>query len=260
MSLRLSSRRLPQGRDCASLRKWGMIFLTAGVISSGIIQNALLSMNSLTGDELLAAMEVNSAMMPLLTVALICKFAETCAVPLFALLLVEGFRHTSGFEKYLLRIGAAALVTEIPYNLAMGGQLFHLSTRNPVFGMFICLIMLFFYSRYAEKGLKNTLIKLLISAAAFLWCAMLRIDHGITMVIMVGFLWLARDKSNTRAMFGFCAAMLCTVFNMYYIGCCLSCMMLHRYNDERGEQNAKLNYAFYPALLLAVGIAAKFIG
>ena len=59
MSLRLSSRRLPQGRDCASLRKWGMVFLTAGVIGTGIIQNALLNMNSLTGDELLAAMDGN---------------------------------------------------------------------------------------------------------------------------------------------------------------------------------------------------------
>ena len=260
MSLRLSSRRLPQGRDCASLRKWGMVFLTAGVIGSGIIQNALMNMNSLTGDELLAAMEGNSTMMPLLTVALICKFVETCAAPLFALLLVEGFRRTSSFEKYLLRIGAVALVSEIPYNLAIGGKLFVLSTRNPVFGLFICLIMLFFYGRYADKCLKNTLIKLLISAAAFLWCAMLRIDHGICMVVMVGFLWMARDKSNSRAMFGFCAAMLCTVFNMYYIGCCLSCIMLHRYNDERGEQNVKFNYAFYPALLLIVGIAARFIG
>lgn len=260
MSLRLSSRRLPQGRDCASLRKWGMVFLTAGVIGSGIIQNALMNMNSLTGNELLAAMEGNSAMMPLLTAALICKFMETCAAPLFALLLVEGFRRTSSFEKYLLRIGALALVTELPYNLAIGGKLFDLSTRNPVFGLFICLVMLFFYGRYQEKGLKNTLIKLLISVAAFLWCAMLRIDHGTCMVVMVGFVWLAREKSNMRAMYAFCAAMLCTALNMYYLGCCLSCIMLHRYNDERGEQNVKFNYAFYPALLLIVGIAAKFIG
>ena len=153
-----------------------------------------------------------------------------------------------------------ALATEIPYNLAIGGRLFELSSRNPVFGLFICLVMLFFYGRYQEKGLKNTLIKLLISVAAFLWCAMLRIDHGTCMVVMVGFVWLAREKSNVRAMYAFCAAMLCTALNMYYLGCCLSCIMLHRYNDERGEQNVKFNYAFYPALLLIVGIAAKFIG
>ena len=32
---------------------------------------------------------------------------------------------------------------------------------------------------------------------------------------------------------------------MYYIGSGLACIMLHRYNDERGEQNEKFNYAFY---------------
>ena len=259
MSVRLSSRRLPQGRDCAFLRKWAMIFLAAGVISTGIIQNALLNMNELTGEQLMEAMNDSAVVMPLVTIALIGTIMETCAVPLFAMLLVEGFRRTSSFEKYLIRIGAVALVSEIPFNLAIGGKLFDLSTRNPAFGLFICLVMLFFYSRYAEKGLKNTLIKLLISAAAFLWCAMLRIDHGICMVIMVGFVWLSREKSNMRAMYAFCAAMLCTLFNMYYIGCCLSCIMLHRYNDERGEQNVKLNYAFYPALLLIVGITAKFL-
>jgi hypothetical protein len=36
--------------------------------------------------------------------------------------------------------------------------------------------------------------------------------------------------------------------------------MLHRYNDERGEQNEKINYAFYPVMLLILGIVAKFIG
>ena len=259
MSMRLSTRRLPDGRDCASIRKWAMIFLAAGVIGGGIIQNGLLDMNSISGNQLLEAMDGNTSLMPLLTVALICKFAETCAAPLFALLLVEGFLRTSKFEKYLLRVGAVAAVSEIPYNLAMGGKLFDLSTRNPAFGLFICLVMLFFFRRYEEKKLKNTLTKLLIAVAAFLWCAMLRIDHGIHLVVMVGFLWLARNKSNARAMFGFCAAMICTVFNMYYIGCCLSCIMLHRYNDERGEQNPAFNYAFYPVLLLIAGIAAKFL-
>jgi amino acid permease len=89
---------------------------------------------------------------------------------------------------------------------------------------------------------------------------MLHIDQGICLVVMVAILWAAREKSNVRAMYGFMAAMICTLFNMYYIGCCLSCIMLHRYNDERGDQNEKLNYAFYPVMLLILGIVGKFIG
>ena len=260
MSMRLSTRRLPEGRDAASLRKWAFIFLTAGAIGRGVIQLGLLGLSDLTGDQLLQAMDTNASLMPLLTAALICKILETCAAPLLSFLLVEGFLRTSGFEKYLLRVGAVALVSEIPFNLAYGGKLLDLGSRNPALGLFICLVMLFFFNRYAEKSLKNTLMKALIFIAAFLWCQMLRIDQGICLVVMVSLLWSAREKAHVRSMYGFIAAMICTAFNMYYIGCCLTCIMLHRYNEERGEQNEKLNYAFYPAMLLIVGILAKFLG
>ena len=259
MSIRLASRRIPKGRDAASIRKWALVFLTIGTIGHSILQNQLLGLNTISGEELLASMEQNPAIMSILTVALFCKVIETCAAPLFSFLLVEGFLRTSRFEKYLLRIGGAALVTELPYNLAIGGKLLDLNSRNPLFAMFICLIMLYFFSRYEAKGLKNTLMKALIAAAAFLWCLMLHIDQGICLVIMVAFLWYVRDKSNVRAMFGFCSAMVCTMFDMYYIGSCLSFIMLHRYNEERGEQNEIFNYAFYPALLLILGIVGLFI-
>lgn len=260
MSLRLSTRRLPEGRDAASLRKWAFVFLTLGAVGRGVIQNGLLGMNTITGDQLLQAMEQDPMVMPLVTAALVCKVLETCAAPLLSFLLVEGFLRTSGFEKYLLRVGAVAVASEIPFNLAASGKLLDLGSRNPVFGLFICLVMLFFWNRYAEKGLKNSLMKAMIFVAAFLWCQMLRVDQGICLVVMVAFLWLGRDKSNLRAMYGFISAMICTVFDMYYIGCCMSCIMLHRYNEERGEQNEKLNYAFYPVMLLIVGIAAKILG
>ena len=260
MSIRLASHRIPNGRDAASIRKWAMIFLAIGIIGQGVIQNGLLSLNILTGDQLVNAMDADPTVMILVTVALVCKIIETCAAPLFTFLLVEGFRRTASFEKYLVRIGGLAVVSEIPYNLAYGGKLLDLSSRNPVFGLFIALVMLFFFNRYAEMGFKNSAIKLLIFAAAFLWCQMLGIDQGICLVTLVGILWLTRSKGDMRALYAFMGAMLCTIFSIYYMGCCLSCIMLHRYNGERGEQNEKLNYAFYPAALLIVGIVSLIIG
>ena len=259
MSLRLSSRRTPRGTDAAAIRKWGMIFLTIGIIGQCILQNRLLNMNSVTGNELLGAMESAPMVMPLLTAALVCKIIETCAAPLFAFLLVEGFQRTRSFEKYLIRVGVVALISELPYNLAYSGKLFELSSRNPVFGLFICMVMLYFYTRYPDKGMKNFAMKALITLAAFLWCLMLHIDQGICLVIMTAILWYARARSNGRSVLGFCGAMFCTVFDMYYIGSGLACIMLHRYNEERGEQNEKLNYAFYPVVLLIVGIIGLLV-
>lgn len=259
MSMRLRGNRPAKGTDAAALRKWGIVFLTLGTIGRCILQNRLLGIGIITSEELVAAMQNDSAVMTIVTVALICQIVETCAAPIFTFLLVEGFLRTSSFEKYLLRIGGTALLCELPYNLAYSGKLLDLSGRNPVFGLFICLIMLFFFRKYEDKGVKNTLMKALICVAAFLWCVMLGIDQGRCLVVMVAVLWAVRDKSNIRAMAGFCSAMICTLFDMYYIGACLSFIMLHKYNEERGEQNARLNYAFYPVLLLLVGIAGMFL-
>lgn len=259
MSMRLRGARPNKGTDAAALRKWGIIFLTIGVIGRCILHDRLLGVGTISNEELYAAMEADPVVMAMATMALFCQIIETCAAPMFTFLLVEGFLRTSSFEKYLLRIGGVALISELPYNLAYSGKLLDLNSRNPVFGLFICLIMLFFFNKYAEKGFKNTAMKALIAVAAFLWCLMLHIDQGICLVVMVAFLWHVRDKSNVRAVFGFCAAMICVLFDMYYIGACMSFILLHRYNEERGEQNEKLNYAFYPALLLAVGIAGMFL-
>ena len=48
-----------------------------------------------------------------------------------------------------------ALVSEIPYNLAMGGNFFVTASRNPVFGLVLGLILLWFYRYYGEKSAKN---------------------------------------------------------------------------------------------------------
>ena len=258
MAYILRSNQTRNGTDAASLRKWAMVFLAIGVIGRVIIRNGMLGLDSLNGAELMAVLD-NDGAMAVAGAAILCGILETCAVPLFAFLMVEGFLRTSGFEKYLLRVLAAAAITELPYNLAMGGTLLDTTSRNPVFGMAISLVMLFFWGRYSEKSLKNTLMKLLIFVAAFLWCLMLHIDQGICIVVFVTSLWVVREKSNFRALTAFAGAMICTIFDVFYIGACLSCIMLHRYNEERGDQNRIVNYAFYPVVLLIFGIAVKFL-
>lgn len=259
MSVRLSSRRTPRGTNAATLRACAFVFMTVGVIGRSILQNVFLGVNSLTGQEMLALLETDPAAMAILTAALLCKLVESCAAPLLAFLLVEGFLRTSSFEKYLIRIGVLALVTELPYNLAINGKLLHMGSRNPVFALFLGLVMLYFFNRYAGKGVKNIAVKVLVFVSAFLWCRMLNIEHGDCLVILVAVLWYVREKSNFRAVFAFGGAMLCTLFDMFYIGSCMSCIMLHRYNGERGEQNVVFNYAFYPALLLIVGVLGNFL-
>ena len=122
-----------------ALRTWSALFLLAGVLGRGLIQNHILGVGSLTTQQLLDVMDSSQQAMTMATASLVLQALETCAVPLYALMLVEGVQHTSDFPAYFKRMFALALLCELPYNLAMHGKLLFLGNRNPVFALVMCM-------------------------------------------------------------------------------------------------------------------------
>lgn len=62
---------------------------------------------------------VFAAQLPGWCVALLCTFGGL-TFPIMAFLLNEGYRHTSDVRRYAVRLGAFALVSQIPYSLLWG--------------------------------------------------------------------------------------------------------------------------------------------
>ena len=248
----------PKGFSRQTMRTCGMLFLAAGTIGRIMIQNLFPESDliaAVSNPELMA----NSTTMGMAVVSLLLILIEGCAIPVFSFLLVEGFEHTSSLKNYLLRVLGLAVVTEIPYNLAMSGNIIDLSSRNPVFGMALCLAVLMLYKRYEEKGFKNFLIKTMVTLLALVWVNMLQITDGSACVIVVGALWLLRNKPTFRVL-GSCAAMfIASAFSMFYLVAPVAFLMVHSYNGEPGEGTKVVNYLAYPVMLLAFGLAAKFL-
>lgn len=255
---RLSNKK-SHGMNGNALRTWGLLFLAAGVIGRGVIQHHLLGIGQLNTQQLLEAMGASEMAMTLATLSLVLQAMETCAVPIYALLLVTGVEHTSDFKAYFLRITGLALLSEIPYNLALSGRLFAFDSRNPVFGLVLCLVMLYFYKRYAGSRLKNVLIKIMVAAAAVVWCQMLKIDFGACMVLVVTALWAMRDKTLYRNFLGASAAIVCSAFSPFYLAAPMGFLALHFYNGEESTNSRKINYLAYPAILLLAGLVGLFL-
>jgi len=247
------------GISAGALHGWGMLFAALGVMGRGVLQNRLLGLGETTPQALLEAMQASDSTMAIATVSLVCQALETCAIPFFALLLVEGFRHTSDFRKYLLRVLGAAVLSEIPYNLAMSGKLVDLSSRNPVFGVALALVMLYFYSRFSGKSGKDLAIKALITLAALLWPVMLGITFGSALVLTAAVMWIFREKPLQRNIGGACAVILCSLSSPFYLAAPMGVLGAHFYNGEKGEDNRLINYLAYPVLLLFVGLAGILI-
>ena len=100
------------------------------------------------------------------------------AFPIFAYCIVVGVIHTSSFKNYLIRLGAFAVVSQLPWMLAFG----------PTWNIFFTL----FFSALFVYGIKDKKwICLLISLLAF---SLLPLDYGFDTVLLLSSIYLLRDK------------------------------------------------------------------
>lgn len=251
---RLSNRKKFAEINGNALRAWGLLFLAAGVVGRGVIQTHMLGVGRSSTQQLLEIMSTSDAAMTLTTLSLMLQAIETCAVPIFALLLVNGAQHTSDFRAYFLRVTGLALLAEIPYNLAVGGKVIALDSRNPVFSLVLCLAVLYFFRRYAGTKMQNVLIKAAVTLAAMVWSEMLGIDFGAPMVVVTVVLWAFRSKPLYRNFAGAAAAIVCSAISPFFLAAPMGFMAVHFYNEEESTNSRKANYLAYPALLAAAAV------
>ena len=244
-----------KGINGNALRTWALLFVAAGIIGRGVIQTHMLGVGQVNPQQLLEVMGSSSTAMTLATCSLVLQALETCAVPIYALMLVGGWLNTQDAKAYFQRVLALALVSEIPHNLAIGGRLFALESRNPVFGLVICMIMLFIWMQYSDGGFKNTLIKIVITAAAVVWCEMLKVEFGSATVLLVAVMWGLRGNILYRNFAGAAAAIVCTLFSPFFLASPMGFMAVHFYDGEKSTNSRKMNYLAYPVLLLAAAAA-----
>jgi len=193
------------------------------------------------------------------TLALVLQAMESCAVPVFCYLLVDGFLHTGDYAKYLIRVLLTAAISEIPYNLAIDGKLLVMSSRNPMFGLVLCLIMLNLFRQYEARGMKNTVIKICIFLAALVWANMLKIQDASCCVLVSAVLWLVRNNQNYRTLIGCSASVGCMLFSPFYVAAPMGFMAIHFYNGEKGEESRIMRYAMYPVILSIIAAAGFFL-
>ena len=250
--MNLFNRNRHAGLTASALRLWGMLFVAAGAVSLGVLQNRLMGLNGATSEEVLAMMQQNKAYMTMASVALILQAAETCAVPVFALLLAEGFAHTQNWKKFLQRVAIAAVAAEIPFDLLFGGKFLDFGTQNPCIALVLGLVMLKLFSLFPEKTWSHRFIRLFIVLAAILWAEMLHIHHGTPLVVLAAVFCLLGEKRTYRGLVAAGVSLCFTIISPFYLACPLGAMAVHGYNGKPGTENRLVNYGLYPAMLLVI--------
>ena len=74
--------------------------------------------------------------------------------PMFAFTIVEGYFHTSNLKNYVKRLLIFALISEIPFNLAMGSSIFYPIHQNVLWSFLISIGLIHWNEKAKATGKK----------------------------------------------------------------------------------------------------------
>lgn len=179
------------------------------------------------------------------------------AFPIFCFLLVEGFLHTRSPGKYALRLGLFALLSEIPFDLAVWGAVsLWDNSQNVYFTLLLGLAAIWSGQRLAERtGLPLPLTEggtvLLLGGGAELF----QTDYGFFGVLLIAALFLGRkreEEDNRLPQWLGAGAILCYCWsndNWVELLAVFGLLLTASYNGARGRGGKWFFYWFYPAHL-----------
>ena len=236
------------------LKMFACIVMLIQTVGIAVIEKGLIHLDQYTQESLNQAMSQDSCLMTLAGIGSIMQLIGGMAIPVFAFLLVEGFRNTSDYKKYLLTMIITALVSEIPYDLAICGKVWDLSSQNAMITMCICLIMLKCMELFSNSsGFAGSMVRILIMIAAIVWVSILRAEYGLCMVLLVTVFYVFDTRNVLKTVLG------CIISLMYVTGP-IAFYGIWCYNGERKDRiNKYVYYAFYPVHLLVLGVIAKYV-
>ena len=233
--------------SAGGLKLFSAILLLLVNVGCIVIEKGYLRLDTYTQTELLDAMSADAAVSAWVGVASVLQLLRGLAIPLFAFLLVEGFLHTGHYARYLIRVAATAVISEVPYDLAMSGKVWDAASQNPVMGTAICLVMLYCVSKLERFAAVERVIGsgLMMLCAAF-WVLVLRVECGLEMVLLCGILYCLRHRELIKMLLGILVSLTS------YMGP-LAFVLIFLYNGQRGEKTRQyVYYALFPLQLVAL--------
>lgn len=183
---------------------------------------------------------------------LIFRMVGRLSFPLFCFLLVQGFLHTKSRGKYLSMLFLFGVVSEIPYQLFIAGEL-----RNPLMGsnVLFALALGIVAMMFLEMGERENNYWGIVPVFLCIGAQLLNLSYGAYGILLISLFYLFR---RSRVL---CALMLaaCTAGYCIYHGSAIQAygifagVLILFYNRQKGWNMPKyFFYGFYPGHMLAL--------
>lgn len=178
--------------------------------------------------------------------ARILRFIGRLSFPIFAFLAAEGFAHTGNKRRYIMRLAIFALISEIPFNLAIKNTISYPDYQNVMFTLLFGVSALY----AVDKLRKKHVVLQMLAVAFFCWIAYIaKSDYGPVGVLLIADMYLFRLDRKLCMITG---AFISALESLTYSGMgALAYVFIWLYNGKRGEMPMKyFFYIAYPAHLL----------
>ena len=189
------------------------------------------------------------------------------AFPIYCFLLVEGFHYTHSRRKYAARLFVFALISEVPFDMALNQSVLEFSYNNVFFTLFLGLLVImaadWVMERFSSDNLTSEIGRItLLVVIGMVGCALascvISCDYGASGVIAIYIMYLLRSKRELG--FALAVVSLGVFSGELELLALLMLIPLHFYNGTRGKQHKYFFYAFYPLHLLLLALIAWGLG
>lgn len=196
--------------------------------------------------------------------------------PIFAFMIVEGYFHTSNLKKYVGRILLFAIISEIPFNLAMGSRIFYPVHQNVLWGFLIAIGLIWWNEKAKTTGKlwKRILVGCITVILGYILGLLSMVDFYHAGILTVLTFYFFRQKK----WWSYIGQLICLWYiNLELLGgysyevhlfgetyffvrqglALLALLPIWLYKGKQGYHSKTLKftyYAFYPAHLLILGI------
>lgn len=179
------------------------------------------------------------------------------AFPIYCFLLTEGFRHTRSRERYALRLGLFALISEVPFDLASGWVLWDWNYQNVFFTLLFGLLALILADPLYEKGGQRKAFFIVLGFA--LAAELLQTDYGFFGVAVIAAMHFLRERETEKYLIS--GALLMGAGSLE-LAALPAFYLMHRYDGRQGRQSKAMRllfYWYYPLHLLVFGLAVQWL-
>ena len=181
------------------------------------------------------------------------RYVGRLAFPIYAFLLAEGFYRTKNVKKYLLRLGIFAIISEIPFDLALKEGMIDMSSQNVYFTLFLGLLML-----YLIRWTDSIFLRILTIVAIMVTAQEIHCDYrypGIWMILSFAALRDLPFFKNLNVI----GVNVRLFFTKVQVAGALALIPIGLYNGKKGPSWKYFFYCFYPIHLLVIYLVREYL-